>query len=123
MTMLLEFSVVRIFDASERSVVSVSFLTDEGMILTCAHVVVDTSDISENSPTLPETSISLDFPLVALKHRLTARVIHWIEVKTGGSGDIAVLRHEKGSTPFCQDSPVEQLSTRVEHLKQNAYTD
>jgi WD40 repeat protein len=98
MTKLLELSAVRIFDAAGRNVVGAGFLVDEGMILTCAHVVAGATDSSENSPTPPEASIPLDLPLVAPGQRLTARVIRWVEVKPDGGGDIAVLQLE-GTVP------------------------
>ena len=68
------------------------FLADTDIVLTCAHVIASALGIAETSPSCPKQSIILNFPLVAPRKWLAAKVIHWVEVKADGSGDIAVLR-------------------------------
>ncbi len=92
MTLLLQTSAVRIFDHADGSVVGAGFLADTNIVLTCAHVIASALSIAETSPSCPKQSIILDFPLVEARKWLTAKVVHWVEVKADGSGDIAVLR-------------------------------
>ncbi len=88
-----EASVVRIFTANG-VVVGTGFLVGEDTILTCAHVIAAALEISENTLTIPEMHVCLDFPLVASGYTLTAQIIFWQPVQVNGSGDIAVLRLE-----------------------------
>lgn len=97
MSIPLEASIVRIF-ATEGGVVGTGFLVGETTVLTCAHVITTALGITHDAPTAPEMLISLDFPLIATEHKLTAQVIFWQSVQANGGGDIAVL-HLKNPLP------------------------
>lgn len=89
--MSIDTSIVRIRMA-DRTVVGVGFLVDEQHIFTCAHVVTQSLGLPEDIPDAPQAPIRLDFPLVAPKKLLTAKVVRWQPRQEDESGDIAVLQ-------------------------------
>jgi hypothetical protein len=89
--MSVDTSIIRI-RKSDRTVVGAGFLVDEQHIFTCAHVVMQALDISEEVFDIPQAKIWLDFPLVAPKKLLKAKVIYWQPAFEDESGDIAVLQ-------------------------------
>lgn len=97
MFMQLVAAIVRVFTSSG-DVVGTGFCVDEVTVLTCAHVVAAALGIADTTTTMPETPISLDFPLVASGYKLTAQVVFWQSVQIDGGGDIAVLQL-KGPLP------------------------
>ena len=72
-------------------VVGAGFLVGKCQVLTCAHVVAQALDLPETSRDPPLAPIVLDFPLLAPRTRLAARVVFWCPVSDDGSGDIAGL--------------------------------
>lgn len=73
-----EPAIVRIhFSQSQGFISGAGFLVDEKRCITCAHVVLRALGISKDMETPPEAEILLDFPLVAPKELLQARVIGW----------------------------------------------
>ena len=84
-------SIVRIRMA-DRTVVGTGFLVDERHIFTCAHVVTQALGLPEDVPEAPQALVLLDFPLVAPKKFLTAKVVRWQPRQEDESGDIAVLQ-------------------------------
>lgn len=102
--MSVDASIVRIRMA-ERTVVGVGFLVDEQHIFTCAHVVTQALGLSEDLPEAPQAQLWLDFPLVAPKKLLTAKVVRWLPRQEDESGDIAVLQLQEdppeGVEPAC----------------------
>src|SRR6266496_2927193 len=87
----LEASLVRIF-ATRGNIVGMGFLASERSILSCAHVITAALSIAEDTPDMPTTAISLDFPLIAPGSYLSARVSFWQPPQPDGGGDIAVLQ-------------------------------
>ncbi|HEY6407544.1 MAG TPA: trypsin-like peptidase domain-containing protein, partial [Ktedonobacteraceae bacterium] len=83
-------SIVRIRMA-DRTVVGAGFLVDERHIFTCAHVVTEALGLPQDVSQAPEAELLLDFPLVAPKKMLTAKVVCWQPRQEDESGDIAVL--------------------------------
>jgi hypothetical protein len=79
---------------ADRTVVGAGFLVDERHIFTCAHVVTQALGLPEDVPEAPQAQILLDFPLVAPKKLLTAKVVYWQPREEDESGDIAVLELE-----------------------------
>jgi formylglycine-generating enzyme required for sulfatase activity len=86
MSTRLEPAIVRIQNKNS-IVVGAGFLVTENLVLTCAHVVTQVLDISQDTSDIPTGEISLDFPLVATGKILTAKVIKWLPVQADGSGD------------------------------------
>ena len=115
MTLLLQASAVRIFDHPDGLVVGAAFLADTGVVLTCAHVIASALGIAETASTCPKELITLDFPLVAPRHWLTARVLRWVPVQPDGSGDIAVLRLENPAPPGTRITRLMQTENHWEH--------
>ncbi len=87
----LKASIVRIF-ATRGDIVGMGFLASERSILSCAHVITAALSIAEETPDVPTTAISLDFPLIAPGCYLTAHVSFWQPSQPNGGGDIAVLQ-------------------------------
>lgn len=79
MTMSLASSLVRIYTASGEAV-GAGFLIGDGLILTCAHVVAAALEIPEDVQEASGDEVLLDFPLVELKRRLTARDVAGLEL-------------------------------------------
>jgi S1-C subfamily serine protease len=90
----LDTSLVRIRTADER-VVGAGFLVGERQILTCAHVIVQALGLSDHPSDAPQGLVSLDFPLVAPRMLLTARVVLWYPALADDSGDIAGLELQR----------------------------
>jgi len=88
--MSVDASIVRMRMA-DRAVVGAGFLVDERHIFTCAHVVTQALGLPEDVHEAPQAQILLDFPLVAPKKLLTAKVVRWLPREEDESGDIAVL--------------------------------
>ena len=87
----IEASLVRICTPAG-VVVGAGFLAGRGHILTCAHVVAQASDPSALIAEGPSPSIiALDFPFLAPRLLLAARLVFWYPEQDDGSGDIAVL--------------------------------
>src|SRR5437870_4017417 len=76
-------------------VVGAGFLVGERWVLTCAHVVVQALGLTDYPSDPPQGPISLDFPFVAPRTLLTARVVLWCPVLSDGSGDIAGLELQR----------------------------
>ncbi|MDZ7994594.1 MAG: AAA-like domain-containing protein [Nostoc sp. EfeVER01] len=90
----LELSVVRIYSNSGK-VVGAGFLVSQKYILTCAHVVADALGIARNTAEIINAEVRLDFPLLAAKEFLTARVVFWRPVNPNEfAEDIAGLELE-----------------------------
>ena len=86
----LDASLVRLRTVDGR-VVGAGFLVGERQVMTCAHVVVQAMGLSDHPADAPQGLVSLDFPLVAPRTLLTARVVLWCPALSDGSGDIAGL--------------------------------
>jgi len=86
----LDASLVRIRTVDGR-VVGAGFLAGERQVMTCAHVVVQAMGLSDHPADAPQGLVSLDFPFVAPRTLLTARVVLWCPALSDGSGDIAGL--------------------------------
>ena len=91
----LELSVVRIYSNSG-NVIGAGFLVSEKYILTCAHVVAYALGVQDGTSEIPTGTVSLDFPGVDSKQKLTARVVFWLPWKNNdfseSQEDIAVLQ-------------------------------
>jgi len=102
--MSIDTSIVRIRMA-DRTVVGAGFLVDEQHIFTCAHVVTQSLDLPEDISDAPQAPIWLDFPLLAPKKLLTAKVVRWLPKQEDERGDIAVLELQgdlpEGAEPAC----------------------
>src|SRR5947209_12721014 len=73
-------------------VAGAGFLVGTRHILTCAHVIADALGLSDGDAlNQPASTVSLDFPQIALHTLLTAKVIFWDPVQSDGRGDIAGL--------------------------------
>ena len=86
----LEASLVRI-RADTGRVVGAGFLVGERQVLTCAHVVSQALGLPDHALDPPQGLVSLDFPLLAPRTLLTARVVQWCPPLSDGRGDIAGL--------------------------------
>lgn len=73
------------------AVIGSGFLVGERQILTCAHVITLALRMADDAVVLPQSSVSLDFPLIAPKRTLRAHVILWQPAQNDGGGDIAGL--------------------------------
>jgi KaiC/GvpD/RAD55 family RecA-like ATPase len=94
MAVPLEPSVVRIYSKSGK-VVGAGFLVSSKHVLTCAHVVTDALGIPRTTQEQPDGVINLDFPLLAAKQLLAAKVIFWRPVNPNEAfEDIAGLELE-----------------------------
>ncbi|MBW4685317.1 MAG: trypsin-like peptidase domain-containing protein [Komarekiella atlantica HA4396-MV6] len=78
MTAPLELSVVRIYSNSGK-VIGAGFLSQK-YILTCAHVIADALGLPRKTTQMPDAEITVDFPLVAAKQLLKAKVVFWLPV-------------------------------------------
>jgi AAA-like domain/Trypsin-like peptidase domain len=97
MTAALESSLVRIY-SNRGSVIGAGFLVSQKRILTCAHVVADALGIDRKTVEMPDQKVSLDFPILAAKQFLTARVIFWRPVNPDEfAEDIAGLELENSA--------------------------
>jgi WD40 repeat protein len=75
----LESSIVRIYSSSGK-VIGAGFLVSQKYIITCAHVVADALGLPRTTAQMPDAEITLDFPLVAPKQLLKAKVVFWLPV-------------------------------------------
>jgi WD40 repeat protein len=78
MTAPFELSVVRIYSNSGK-VIGAGFLSQK-YILTCAHVIADALGLPRKTTQMPDAEITVDFPLVAAKQLLKAKVVFWLPV-------------------------------------------
>jgi len=85
----LENCIVRIRTTNDE-IVGAGFLAGEKFVVTCAHVISNALGIPQ-TPEMPTSIISLDFPLLAGKPQCSAKVVHWQPIHPDGSGDIAGL--------------------------------
>ena len=77
----LESSIVRIYSNSNKGkVIGAGFLVSQKYIITCAHVVADALGLTRTTAQMPDAEITLDFPLVAPKQLLKAKVFFWLPV-------------------------------------------
>ncbi|BDI15896.1 hypothetical protein ANSO36C_16980 [Nostoc cf. commune SO-36] len=77
----LESSIVRIYSNSNKGkVIGAGFLVSQKYIITCAHVVADALGLARTTAQMPDAEITLDFPLVAPKQLLKAKVVFWLPV-------------------------------------------
>jgi len=72
-----ERAVVRIYSKTGGVVVGAGFLVFQRYILTCTHVVADALGIKRISNEIPTDEVILDFPRVAPRQKLRARVVFW----------------------------------------------
>jgi WD40 repeat protein len=79
MSVPLELSVVRIYTNSGK-VIGAGFLVSQKYILTCAHVIADALGLPRKTTQMPDAEIIVDFPLVAAKQLLKAKVVFWLPV-------------------------------------------
>ncbi|MBD2538188.1 SUMF1/EgtB/PvdO family nonheme iron enzyme [Coleofasciculus sp. FACHB-SPT36] len=94
MAVPLELSVVRIYSKSGK-VIGAGFLVSSKHVLTCAHVVTDALGIPRTIQEQPDGVINLDFPLLAAKQMLAAKIIFWRPVNPNEAfEDIAGLELE-----------------------------
>lgn len=93
----LELSIVRIYSNSGK-VIGAGFLVSQKYILTCAHVVADALGLPRTTAQMPDSEITLDFPIVAAKQLLQAKVVFWLPVNPGMAlEDIAGLELKHSS--------------------------
>src|SRR6266516_827328 len=86
----IDTSLVRIH-TKDGGIAGAGFLVGERHILTCAHVIAEALDLADDTKDPPSSTVSLDFPQLALHTLLSARVIFWDPVQEDGQGDIAGL--------------------------------
>lgn len=102
MTTQLELSVVRIYSNSKQ-VVGAGFLVSQKYIFTCAHVVAVAFGIARNTVEMPDVEICVDFPIVAPKQLVKAKVVFWRPVNPGEfAEDIAGLELENSPPEAAQ---------------------
>lgn len=102
MVATLESSVIRIYSNSGK-VVGAGFLVSLKRILTCAHVVADALGLPRKTAEMPDAEISLDFPIVAAKQLVKARVVFWRPVNPDEfAEDIAGLELESSPPEAAQ---------------------
>jgi len=73
----LDCAVVRIYSKRGEVVVGAGFLVFQRYILTCTHVIADALGIERTATEIPTDEVILDFPIVAPRQRLKARVVFW----------------------------------------------
>lgn len=73
----LERAVVRIYSRRGEVVVGAGFLAFQKYILTCTHVIADALGVERTATEMPTDEVILDFPRVAPKQRLKARIVFW----------------------------------------------
>lgn len=89
-----KYSLVRISNGDGAPVGAGFLVSDEGHVLTCAHVVAGALSIDADANEKPHDTIHLDFPFLE-SAACTAQVEYWHPrsgVNTDPSGDIAVLK-------------------------------
>jgi tetratricopeptide (TPR) repeat protein len=77
MTVDLTAGIVRILKPSGRTAGAGFLVSDDGLIVTCAHVVAGALGIPEETAQTPAGTIPLVFPLLRSDPSLTAQVIRW----------------------------------------------
>lgn len=98
----LELCVVRIYSKSGK-VIGAGCLVSQKHILTCAHVVADALSLPRNTAEMPDALITLDFPLLAAKQHLKAKVVFWRPVNPDAEAeDIAGLELENSLPQIAQ---------------------
>jgi WD40 repeat protein len=98
----LELCVVRIY-SNNGKVIGAGCLVSEKHILTCAHVVADALGLPRNTTGIPDALITLDFPLLAAKQYLKAKVVFWQPVNPDAEAeDIAGLELENSLPQMAQ---------------------
>ena len=90
MTTQLEHALVRV-RTHDGTPVGAGVLVDQGLVLTCAHVINQALGVADDNQAQPSKVIRLDFPFLS-PEPYAAEVVHWIPVATDGSGDIAGLK-------------------------------
>jgi len=97
MSIPLTSAIARIYDFNTK-VVGAGFLISKTHVVTCAHVVAQALNISDEGADPPTEKIQLDFPLVAGGVKVSAKVVRWRPVTPPSSmtapaddEDIAVL--------------------------------
>jgi len=73
----LERAVVRIYSKRGGVVIGAGFLVFQRYILTCTHVVADALGVERIATEIPTDEVILDFPGVAPRQKLRARVVFW----------------------------------------------
>jgi len=76
MSQKIEASILRILNP-QGSAIGAGFLVSNQHALTCAHVVASALGIQSSPAKAPQDPIRLDFPLLAARQVLTARVVAW----------------------------------------------
>ncbi|BCK73062.1 hypothetical protein Srufu_070150 [Streptomyces libani subsp. rufus] len=93
----LESGLVRIQGAS--GVEGAGFLMAPRIVCTCAHVVANALELSEDTDTAPAEPVRVEFPLLRDEDgavpAVRARVVSWKPVLEDDSGDVALLRLER----------------------------
>ncbi|WP_329377026.1 nSTAND1 domain-containing NTPase [Streptomyces sp. NBC_01716] len=84
--------------------VGVAFLIPDRLLLTCAHVVASTAGLPDDEPLPDLLPVTLDFPLLPGRPKVTASVRFSVPVAGDSSGDVAVLQLDgeppPGSVPL-----------------------
>ena len=96
---VLEAASIRICK-SNSEVVGAAVLVSPKYVLTCAHVVNQSLNLSDHHRDQPREQICLNFTIYEPKKILKAFVERWIPLEEDGSGDIALLE-------LCEDLPKE----------------
>ncbi len=109
-----DLSLVR-FRTADGYVVGAGFLVGERHILTCAHVVAGALGLADDTPEKPQAPVSLDFPRVAPRQLLTARVVLWRPPRADGGDDIAGLELDGNPPHGAQAAPLAQVEDLWEH--------
>src|SRR3989441_2528956 len=109
-----DLSLVR-FRTADGYVVGAGFLVGERHILTCAHVVAGALGLADDAPEKPQAPVSLDFPRVAPRQLLTARVVLWRPPRADGGDDIAGLELDDDPPHGAQAAPLAQVENLWEH--------
>lgn len=98
----LELCIIRIYSNTGK-VIGAGCLVSQKHILTCAHVVADALGLPRNTVEMPDALITLDFPLLAAKQLLKAKVVFWRPVNPDVEAeDIAGLELENSLPQMAQ---------------------
>lgn len=89
---VIDAAIVRVRDGTGQ-VIGAGFLVGPREVLTCAHVIARALGHQDGDATLaPQTTVRVDFPLVAPDEERTATVVAWHPPNTHDTSDVAGLR-------------------------------
>jgi len=125
-----EKAIARIFLLKEdktEHVIGTGFLIAPGYVMTCAHVVLQANKVKQEDFTkdehknLPDTEISLDFPVLASGQKVKAKVVLWLPYNLE-NGDVAVLKLLTHYPQEAKPMPLVKVSwAEVENDKHSVY--